>query len=149
MGDGRHALHGVVQVHEADVVAAVVAGVVRVDEEHVRRIQIRETVKSHIEKERIMFSKGIKVLSLFFIDEVVKYRDYDQADEKGEYAHIFEEEYKKAVEIKMDTIYFYIKHKNSGEIVRCSAYTGPRKFKELIESWVDSIINPSTDSSIA
>ena len=60
-----------------------------------------------------------------------------------------EEEYKKAVEIKMDTIYFYIKHKNSGEIVRCSAYTGPRKFKELIEIWVDSIINPSTDSSIA
>ena len=49
-----------------------------VDEEHVRRIQIRETIKSHIEKERIMFPKGIKVLSLFFIDEVAKYRVYDK-----------------------------------------------------------------------
>ncbi|MDW1500287.1 hypothetical protein [Vibrio sp. YT-19(2023)] len=40
-----------------------------------------------------MFDKGIKVLSLFFIDEVAKYRDYYQPDEKGEYARIFEEEY--------------------------------------------------------
>jgi type III restriction enzyme len=68
-----------------------------VDEEHVRRIQIRETIKSHIEKERIMFSKGIKVLSLFFIDEVVKYRDYSQPDQNGDYAKVFEEEYSQAI----------------------------------------------------
>ena len=68
-----------------------------VDEQHIRRIQIRETIKSHIEKERALFDKGIKVLSLFFIDEVVKYRDYEQADEKGEYARVFEEEYKLAI----------------------------------------------------
>lgn len=68
-----------------------------VDEEHVRRIQIRETIKSHIEKERIMFSKGIKVLSLFFIDEVIKYRDYSQPDQKGDYARVFEEEYAQAI----------------------------------------------------
>ena len=68
-----------------------------VDEEHVRRIQIRETIKSHIEKERIMFFKGIKVLSLFFIDEVVKYRDYTALDQKGVYAKAFEEEYKQAI----------------------------------------------------
>src|SRR3990172_8758226 len=68
-----------------------------VDEEHVRRIQIRETIKSHIEKERIMFSKGIKVLSLFFIDEVAKYRDYSVPDQKGAYAKAFEEEYKQAI----------------------------------------------------
>jgi len=70
-----------------------------VDEEHVRRIQIRETVKSHIEKERMMFSKGIKVLSLFFIDEVAKYRLYDKSNnrQKGDYAKVFEEEYKKAI----------------------------------------------------
>jgi len=68
-----------------------------VDEEHVRRIQIRETIKSHIEKERIMFSKGIKVLSLFFIDEVVKYRDYARADQNGDYAKVFEEEYSQAI----------------------------------------------------
>lgn len=68
-----------------------------VDEEHVRRIQIRETIKSHIEKERIMFAKGIKVLSLFFIDEVVKYRDYSNPDQKGDYAQVFEEEYREAI----------------------------------------------------
>lgn len=68
-----------------------------VDEQHIRRIQIRETIKSHIEKERALFDKGIKVLSLFFIDKVVKYRDYEQADEKGKYARVFEEEYKLAI----------------------------------------------------
>lgn len=64
-----------------------------VTEGTIRRIQIRETIKSHLEKERKLFPQGIKVLSLFFIDEVAKYRDYDQEDEKGEYARIFEEEY--------------------------------------------------------
>lgn len=64
-----------------------------VNERDIRRIQIRETVKSHLDREKQLFSKGIKVLSLFFIDEVVKYRDYDQDDEKGDYARIFEEEY--------------------------------------------------------
>ena len=64
-----------------------------VSEHNVRRIQIRETIKAHLDKEKQLFAKEIKVLSLFFIDEVVKYRDYDQADEKGEYARMFEEEY--------------------------------------------------------
>lgn len=68
-----------------------------VDEEHVRRIQIRETIRSHIEKERLMYQKGIKVLSLFFIDEVAKYRDYSSPDEKGPYAKVFEEEYRQAI----------------------------------------------------
>ena len=58
-----------------------------------RQIQIRETIKAHFEKERRLFSEGIKVLSLFFIDEVARYRDYAQADEKGDYARLFEEEY--------------------------------------------------------
>ena len=64
-----------------------------VTESTMRRIQIREAIKAHLEKERRLFSQGIKVLSLFFIDEVVKYRDYSQPDGKGEYARIFEEEY--------------------------------------------------------
>jgi len=70
-----------------------------VDEKHVRRIQIRETIKSHLEKERLMFEKGIKVLSLFFIDEVKKYRLYDETNNPldGEYAQVFEEEYQKAI----------------------------------------------------
>lgn len=64
-----------------------------VSERDIRRIQIRETIKAHFDKEKQLFAQGIKVLSLFFIDEVVKYRDYSQADEKGEYARVFEEEY--------------------------------------------------------
>lgn len=64
-----------------------------VSERDIRRIQIRETIKAHFDKEKQLFAQGIKVLSLFFIDEVVKYRDYDHADEKGEYARVFEEEY--------------------------------------------------------
>ncbi|WP_136161888.1 type III restriction-modification system endonuclease [Sphingomonas flavalba] len=64
-----------------------------VSERDIRRIQIRETIKAHLDKEKQLFAQDIKVLSLFFIDEVVKYRDYGQADEKGEYARVFEEEY--------------------------------------------------------
>lgn len=69
-----------------------------VNEESIRRIQIRETIKAHLQKEQMLYSQGIKVLSLFFIDEVAKYRVYKNEDEtNGEYAKIFEEEYKEAV----------------------------------------------------
>lgn len=66
-----------------------------VGELHFRRIQIRETIKSHFEKERALFHQGIKVLSLFFIDEVAKYRQYDKngSELNGVYADMFEEEY--------------------------------------------------------
>ncbi|QFG67343.1 type III restriction-modification system endonuclease [Ornithinimicrobium pratense] len=58
-----------------------------------RRIQIREVIRAHFEKERELFAQGIKTLSLFFIDEVAKYRDYEREDALGEYARVFEEEY--------------------------------------------------------
>lgn len=64
-----------------------------VTEAALRRIQIREAIKAHFDKEQALFQQGVKVLTLYFIDEVAKYRDYSQPDEKGEYAHIFEEEY--------------------------------------------------------
>ncbi len=64
-----------------------------VGENDIRRIQIRETIKAHLDKEKHLFTQGIKVLSLFFIDEVKKYRDYEQEDERGEYARAFEREY--------------------------------------------------------
>ena len=62
-------------------------------ETDIRRIQIRETIKAHLDKERQLHGQGIKVLSLFFIDAVAKYRDYNQPDTNGEYARIFEGEY--------------------------------------------------------
>lgn len=67
------------------------------EENSIRRLQIRETIRRHFEKEKELFKKGIKVLSLFFVDEVSKYRQYDDMENelKGEYAKIFEEEYEK------------------------------------------------------
>ena len=58
-----------------------------------RRIQIREVIRAHLDKERELFAQDIKALSLFFIDEVAKYRDYEREDTLGEYARWFEEEY--------------------------------------------------------
>lgn len=67
----------------------------KVDENQLRRIQIRETILSHIERERELFNKGIKVLSLFFIDEVDHYRVYDKngQPQNGIFADMFEQEY--------------------------------------------------------
>ena len=64
-----------------------------VTEAALRRIQIREAVKAHFDKEQALFQQGVKVLTLFFIDEVAKYRDYTAIDEQGEYARVFEDEY--------------------------------------------------------
>lgn len=66
-----------------------------VSESDMRRIQIRETILSHFEKEEKLFAKGIKTLSLFFVDEVAKYRQYDENGDEvlGEYGRVFEQEY--------------------------------------------------------
>lgn len=71
----------------------------KVSEDQLRRIQIRETILSHIQRERELFYKGIKVLSLFFIDEVAKYKQYDATGQpiNGIYAEMFEEEYKDVI----------------------------------------------------
>jgi len=73
-----------------------------VNEAALRRIQIREAIKAHFDKEQALFQQGIKVLTLFFIDEVAKYRDYSVADEKGDYARIFEEEYRQYLNEVLD-----------------------------------------------
>ena len=70
-----------------------------VSEKDMRRIQIRETIKSHLEKEEELYNRGIKSLSLFFIDEVAKYRQYNEEGEEilGEYGEMFEQEYNEIV----------------------------------------------------
>ena len=75
-------------IHTGDVVGDI-------SEKDMRRIQIRTTILSHFEKEEELFNKGIKTLSLFFVDEVSKYRQYDENGEEvlGEYGKVFEEEY--------------------------------------------------------
>ena len=77
-----------IKIYAGDVIG-------KVSEDQLRRIQIRETILSHIERERQLFYKGIKVLSLFFIDEVAHYKKYDSAGQpqNGIYAQMFEEEY--------------------------------------------------------
>lgn len=74
-----------------------------VNEDDIRRIQIRETISSHFDKEEKLFEQGIKCLSLFFIDEVAKYRQYGEDGEEilGEYGRIFEEEYTDALNERM------------------------------------------------
>lgn len=70
-----------------------------VDEKIMRTIQIRETIRAHIQKERQLYNQGIKVLSLFFIDEVAKYRQYDEDNNPvdGEYVQIFKEQYQQVL----------------------------------------------------
>jgi type III restriction enzyme len=67
----------------------------------VQREMIRRTIREHLEKEKRLRPLGIKVLSLFFIDEVAKYRSYDANGNsvKGDYARIFEEEYRRAANL--------------------------------------------------
>ena len=85
-----------IRIHEGEVIG-------ETSEDDIRRIQIRETIMSHLETERRLFNKGIKVLSLFFIDEVAKYKYYDDGGEqKGSYAKIFEDEFAKAVDIYLN-----------------------------------------------
>lgn len=69
-----------------------------IDDALFKKEQIRRTIEIHLDKELRYLDKGIKVLSLFFIDEVKKYRDYDQPDQKGIYAKMFEEIYNELIE---------------------------------------------------
>lgn len=91
-----HFLNGLT-LHEGDMTGAA-------NDDVVRRQQIRETIKTHLERERQLFPRHIKVLSLFFIDHVDSYRLHNgDAVEKGKFAEMFEEEYRKAVQELMPT----------------------------------------------
>ncbi len=111
-----------------------------VSEEQLRRIQIRETIQSHIERERRLFFKGIKVLSLFFIDEVAKYKQYDAAGQavNGPYADIFEEEYKSAIdamqaEFGEDDYFRYLSSISAGQ-THAGYFSIDKKSHRLVDS---------------
>ena len=95
-----------VKIYAGDVIG-------NVTEEQLRRIQIHETILSHIERERQLFSKGIKVLSLFFIDEVEHYKRYDESGKpyNGIFADMFEEEYQNVIDTMPDE-FFSVDYKN-------------------------------------
>lgn len=71
-----------------------------IDDKQVKRLLIRKTIEEHLDKELIMNPQGIKVLSLFFLDSVANYRQYDEEGntQNGLYAQMFEDEYKKAIQ---------------------------------------------------
>ena len=79
------------------------------DEDAVKRFQIRKTIEEHLDKEMQLNKRGIKVLSLFFIDKVANYREYDKDNNpiKGKYTKMFEEEY-----IKLITLDKYRENQN-------------------------------------
>ena len=107
-----------------------------VSESALRRMQIREAVKAHFEKERQLFDQGIKVLSLFFIDEVAKYRDYSSADEKGEYARIFEEEYQKECDAHLgqfDSPYLHYLRSIPAEKTHNGYFSIDKKSKRMVD----------------
>jgi type III restriction enzyme len=87
----------VIELSNGDIVAVGQLADRDVTEESKRRIQIREVIRAHLDKERELFAQDIKVLSLCFIDEVAKYRDYTRKDTLGDYARVFEEEYQALV----------------------------------------------------
>lgn len=72
-----------------------------VDEDTIKRLQIRKTIEEHLDKEMKLNLIGIKVLSLFFIDRVANYRFYDEEGNalKGKYALMFEEEYERIIKL--------------------------------------------------
>lgn len=107
-----------------------------VNEAALRRIQIREAIKAHFDKEQALFQQGVKVLTLFFIDEVAKYRDYSADDEKGDYARVFEEEYTQYLNEVLDldeTAYIkYLKGIDAGR-THSGYFSIDKKTKRLID----------------
>jgi type III restriction enzyme len=93
---GVDARREVIELSDGTVLGAGQANADVTDETR-RRIQVREVIRAHLDKERELFPLGVKVLSLFFVDEVARYRDYGRADTRGEYARLFEREYTEQV----------------------------------------------------
>ena len=124
-----------------------------VAEKDIRRVQIRETIRSHFKKEKEFFDAGlrIKVLSLFFIDEVSKYRAYDDDGNEvpGEYGEMFEQEYKTVlndfVDINPNSYYQKVLLPASAEISTChEGYFSRDKKGKLTDSTGDSDEDIST-----
>ncbi len=122
-----------------------------VNEEQLCRIQIRETILSHIERERQLFSRGIKVLSLFFIDEVAKYKQYDATGKpfNGIYGDIFEEEYLNItlnlqLQIGDDDYIDYLQSITANE-THTGYFSIDKKKNQFVESKVERATKESTD----
>ncbi|WP_027625586.1 type III restriction-modification system endonuclease [Clostridium lundense] len=101
-----------------------------IDDDIIKRTQIRKTIEEHLNKELRLKKQGIKVLSLFFIDKVANYRfiDKDGNPQKGKYAIWFEEEYKKAiVNPKYKTLFNDVDVETDAELVHNGYFAQDKK----------------------
>ena len=123
-----------------------------ISELSLRRIQIREAIQAHFDKERQLFRKGIKVLTLFFIDKVSNYRKYSDTgeEEKGEYAEIFEEEYishLEEVEEEADKSYKHYLEKIETSKTHNGYFSIDKKTKKLVDPDIRRTNNESDDTN--
>lgn len=123
-----------------------------ISEDDLRILQIRETIKSHIEKEEKLYKRGIKVLSLFFIDEVSKYKLYDNNGNayNGIYADIFEREYENQVNSYLrNNSGPYAEYLNSmtSKNTHAGYFSIDKNKKTGKEKFVDSKLDRGTDES--
>ena len=120
------------------------------DSDQIRRIQIRETILSHLERERQLFYKGIKVLSLFFIDEVSKYKEYEgNVAKNGIYAQMFEEEYQNIIDHYVgelgDSEYVYYLKGIEAHQTHAGYFSIDKKSNHFIDGKIDKKEQSSTD----
>ena len=122
------------------------------NELNMQKVQIRETIKSHFEKERQLFKRGIKCLSLFFIDEVVKYKSYDDdgKEVKGVFQSIFEEEYRNQLSKELDLFdeeyNNYLRRFNAEDVHR-GYFSIDKKSGRMIDSKIEKKSGLSDDIS--
>ena len=122
------------------------------NELNMQRVQIRETIKSHFEKERQLFKRGIKCLSLFFIDEVAKYKSYDEDgnEVKGVFQKIFEEEYARLMNEELnlydETYNKYLLSSTSQE-VHNGYFSIDKKTKRAVDGKIEKKTGLSDDIS--
>lgn len=142
-----------VHLSNGDIVSAGQLTDTDVTEDTKRRIQIREVIHAHLEKERELHHLGIKVLSLFFVGEVAKYRDYNREDTRGDYARIFEEEYVRAMDAELATLelnataptYRQYLQRDEAHAVHQGYFAVDKKTKQLRDP--DKPTGESTDAS--
>jgi type III restriction enzyme len=108
-----------------------------VNAQSVQREMIRRTIKEHLDKEKRLRPQGIKVLSLFFVDEVAKYRRYDDGSpRKGEYARIFEEEYRRlANHPDYRTLFQEVDLSRAVEEVHDGYFSVDKKSRRLVDTY--------------
>ncbi|WP_425058867.1 hypothetical protein SCACP_35170 [Sporomusa carbonis] len=127
-----------------------------VDPDAVKRFQIRKTIEEHLKKELVLRKRGIKVLSLFFIDRVAHYREYDAQGNKvkGKYAVMFEEEYKALIkQPRFNTLFEELDNGENIGNIHGGYFAGDKKGSAKGDSvedyvWKDTKGNTKADDSL-